>query len=186
MAQDTVLESKVDHDDALPHSRIWVGLGRCYLGDLLTGKHGRMQLVKGVIIWHGDNAPLERFTRRPELMDDCPGINVGDSWDVHLLQVLIQGQTAHVISSHIGEGADNDPLNRWHNCFINIPLNPGTANIRLGKHQQLVIVNLVSNNFLVTGHAGVKNYLAKRDRWSPKVFAGKNRAIFKNQVTCCH
>src|SRR5699024_3498649 len=108
-------------------------------------------------------------------MNYCPCINISDSRNVHLLKVFIKSQLASVIiSSSISKGTNNNSFNCRYNGFINITLNAVTPNIRLGKNDNLVIINLISDDFLVTSHTGIKNNLTKSNSWCTKTFASEN------------
>src|SRR5699024_7046672 len=99
-------------------------------------------------------------------MNYCSRINISDSRNIHLLKVFIKCQLSSIIiGASIGKGTNNNSFNCRYNGFINITLNAVTPDIRLGKNDNLVIIILISDDFLVTSHTGVKNNFTKSNSW---------------------
>ena len=76
--------------------------------------------------------------------------------------------------------ADDHPLDRRFDRFIDVGVDQGIADVGLGEDHDLVMVDRVGDDFLVPRHRGVKDHLAKGNGRGAKPLSLKHRPVLQD------
>ena len=182
LTQDRVLETKVNQNDIFTNTWCWVGCLSWYLLNIVGWQNSRTQLILQVLDTV-TRISQSRFhgTVLTDNLSQGTCINTRDTRDVFCFQKLIQG---HLVTPVAGTTAGlwhNDTLSRWLNWLIVVTVNAVVTNKWISKSQNLTIVRLVCDRFLITCHTSIKDDFTRHIHISTEGLTFKNSAVFQNK-----
>ena len=174
-----MFEAKINDHHIAASTRCRISLLSRDLLYLILWQYQCFELVKGMFVGGIHNTGFHG-TDFPDFFGQRPGVNAADTGNMFALEKFIQRHLTTPITGDSRNVPDHNPLCSRINAFVIITVNTDIADERLGECNDLAIVTLIRNGFLVAAHAGVKNNFTSRDRFRTKADARKNTAVFQN------
>ena len=182
LTQDRVLETKVNQNDIFTNTRCWVGCLSRYLLNIVGWQNSGTQLILQVpnAVSRISQSRLHG-TMLTDNLSQSTCINTRNTRDVFSFQKLIQGHLVTPIASTTASLWHNDTLGRWLNWLIVVTVNAVVTNKWISKSQNLTIVRLVCDRFLITCHTSIKDDFTRHIHISTEGLTFKNSAVFQNK-----
>ena len=174
-----MLQTKVNQNNIFTNTRCWVGCLSRYLLNIVGWQNSGTQLILQVL-----NA-VSRFsqsrlhgTMLTDNLSQSTCINTRNTRDVFSFQKLIQGHLVTPIAGTTASLWNNHSLSCWRDWLIVITVNPIVSNQWISKSQNLTVVRLVSDRFLITRHTSIKDDFTRHIHISTEGLTFKNSAVF--------
>lgn len=111
-----------------------------------------------------------------------PSIHLGDPGDAIPLQIALKAFVRSPIGRRPGRLAHHKARDAGERGLQILPIQPVVPDHRVGHRHQLPRVGRIGEDFLIAGHAGVENHLAKGGTGGAESDAVEAAAVLKEEV----
>src|SRR6185312_2971750 len=122
---------------------------------------------------------------RAQVADYGPAVNIGDDRNLEFFQVLVRDLLRPPVGTDWRKLAYHQPFYVRVSGFIVFRIGAVVADLRIGQNHDLAGIGRVSEDFLVAGERGIKNYFAVTFAFRAVTSAAEDSSIFQRK-DCLH